>query len=115
MKSKAIEQLLSETTEIIKKHENRKFNSGELFNILDVSGISTDEVKMCRILAEIINPDGSHCMGNAFLEKFVDLVLNIEMDESELSQAKVYTEYPTNESRRIDRQRLRRIYERIYS
>ena len=102
MKSKTIEQLLLEATEIIKKHESRKVNSGELFNILDVSGISTDEVKMCRILAEIINPDGSHCMGNAFLEKFVDLVLNIEMDESELSQAKLYTEYPTNESRRID-------------
>lgn len=97
-----IAQMLLEATEIIKKHESRKVNSGELFNILDVSGISTDEVKMCRILAEIINPDGSHCMGSAFLEKFVDLVMNIEMDESELSQAKVYTEYPTNESRRID-------------
>lgn len=102
MKMKNIEQLLSDTTEIIEKHEDRKVNSGELFNILEVSGISTDEVKMCRILAEIINPDGSHSMGASFLKKFVAFVLNIEMDEQEISQAKVYTEYPTNESRRID-------------
>lgn len=102
MNVKTIEHMLLEATEIIKKHEDIKVNSGELFNLLEVSGINTDEVKMCRILAEIINPDGSHCMGDIFLKRFSDLVLGLEMDEKELSQAKVYTEYPTNENRRID-------------
>ena len=45
MNETKIIQMLLEATEIIKKHESRKVNSGELFNILDVSGISTDEVK----------------------------------------------------------------------
>lgn len=102
MNVKKIEQLLSDVIGIINTHDYKKVNNGELFNILNVVGISADEVKMCRILAEIINPDGSHCMGNTFLKKFAEFVLNVEMDENELSQAKVYTEYPTYESRRID-------------
>jgi len=102
MNEKKIEQMLLETTEILERHNAKKVNNGELFNVLEVTGISADEVKMCKILAEIINPDGSHCLGDIFLKKFAEFVLNLEMDESELSQAKVYTEYPTYASRRID-------------
>ena len=49
MNVKTIEHMLLEATEIIKKHEDIKVNSGELFNLLEVSGINTDEVKNGKI------------------------------------------------------------------
>ncbi|MBE7040971.1 MAG: hypothetical protein E7400_03285 [Ruminococcaceae bacterium] len=102
MNEAKIEKILSDATEIIRKHEESKFNNGEQFNVLEIAGISTDEVKICKILAEILNPNGTHCLGNLFLKTFAEFILHLELGENELSQAKVYTEYPTYESRRID-------------
>lgn len=99
---KTITTLLEEASKIIKEHEQNRIANGDDFNIFKITGIQSDEVKMCRMLAEIIDPMGSHNQGLFFLRPFVKNVLNIDMTEEELNTAKVYVEYHTGADRRID-------------
>jgi len=99
---KTITMLLDEASNIIKEHEQKRIANGDEFNIFKITGIQSDEVKMCRMLAEIIDPMGSHNQGLFFIRSFVKDVLNIDLTEHELNTAKVYVEYHTGADRRID-------------
>lgn len=94
--------LLEESTMVIDKEQKKHQENGEYFNIFEITGIKTDEVKMCRMLAEIINPGGTHFLGSVFLKSFVHKVLQIPMEDNELEKTSVYTEYHTDLDRRID-------------
>jgi len=96
------EKILDAVQKIANRHETRAPESGEMFNLLVISGLSRLEVNMCRILAELINPDGVHGQGRVFLKSFVRDVLNIAISDAELEKARVHTEYCTSENRRID-------------
>ena len=87
---KTITMLLDEASKIIKEHEQNRITNGDDFNIFKITGIQSDEVKMCRMLAEITDPMGSHNQGMFFIRSFVKDVLNIEMIEEELKTAKVH-------------------------
>ncbi len=102
MDNSFVEAMLGEIQSLINENIIEEQKSGSYFNLLEISGISTSEVKMCKILAEIINPTGTHCQGNVFLRSFIKDVLKIDMCDEELSDAMVYTEYITDEIRRID-------------
>ncbi len=99
---KTITMLLDEASKIIKEHEQNRITNGDDFNIFKITGIQSDEVKMCRMLAEIIDPMGSHNKGLFFLRSFAKDVLNIDITEGELNTTKVYVEYHTGADRRID-------------
>lgn len=61
------------------KEEKRK--RGEYFNIFNTLGLRSDEVRLhSPFLAELLNPNGNHGMGNAFLSKFLQLVLKEKPD-----------------------------------
>lgn len=46
-------------------------DDGSDFNIFEVLGIEHDEVKICRLLADLLNPNGRHGQGNRFLYFFL--------------------------------------------
>lgn len=94
--------LLNEASKIIKEHEQNRIANGDEFNIFKITGIQSDEVKMCRMLAEIIDPMGTHNEGQFFIRSFVKKVLYLDIAEEELKTAKVYVEYHTGTDRRID-------------
>ncbi len=101
MKERA-EFLLSEAKQVLSEYVKKEFADGEAFNLIEIMGISSDEVKICRLLSEIIDPVGKHGKGTLFLNLFIKQVLAIDIDENELKTAKVYTEYHTCGDRRID-------------
>lgn len=93
--------LLNEAMSTITAHNSQSQPNGSSLNLIELLRLSCDETKMCKILAEILNPQGSHFQGDKFLNSFFS-ILNITPLHGELSAAKVITEYPTGESRRID-------------
>ncbi len=97
-----LDLLLSKITMIHRKYDLMAKQSGGHFNIFDITNTSHDEVVICRVLYELLNPKGSHHQGNKYLRIFVKNVLDIEMSEKELLSAKVFREYETREGRRID-------------
>lgn len=94
--------LIEEATRVIKEYKQIKDENCDEFNIFRITGIHSDEVKMCKMLAEIIDPHGSHKRGAFFLESFMNEVLGLNADDAELNTAEVKLEYHTFEDRRID-------------
>lgn len=97
-----IETLLLEVSKVLKKHKQNRIKNGDDFNIFKITGIQSDEVKMCRMLAEIIDPMGTHNEGQFFIRSFIKKVLYLDIAEDELASARVYVEYHTGADRRID-------------
>ncbi|KZL88477.1 PD-(D/E)XK nuclease family protein [Clostridium magnum] len=98
----SIELLLQEISAISKKYELLNQKTGGYFNIFNIANITTDEVKICRVLYELLSPKGSHYQGSTYLNSFIKFVLNIDISEKELSSARVFREYVIDEKRRID-------------
>ena len=64
-------QLLLQSVQDIKdKYDAIYKNNGTYFNIFDITNISTDEVRICRIIKELIDPNGSHYQGDIYLKLF---------------------------------------------
>lgn len=66
-----LEQLLDEVFAICKHHRDVTVASGGLFNIFSVLGIESAEWAHSRFLAELLNPQGAHGLGDAFLKLFL--------------------------------------------
>ncbi|MBQ9575876.1 MAG: PD-(D/E)XK nuclease family protein [Muribaculaceae bacterium] len=100
-----IETLIKQISKIvveerIQQEEKRK--RGENFNIFSVLGLSTSEVRLhSAFLAELLNPNGNHGLGNQFLEAFLQtLVNNKRIDprfEIDTKSCKVSVEHPIGE------------------
>ena len=97
----AIEELLKkvyDTTQSIPVYHSK--TSYNLFETLEISG---KEVLMCRFLADLLNPEGSHGCGILFLKTFLEGVLQEKrMPDSLLSHTIVTKEYVIDKDRRID-------------
>lgn len=87
-----INVLLDNVIKILEEHKQNRIKNGDDFNIFIITGIQSDEVKMCRMLAEIIDPKGTHNMGLFFIRSFVKKVLYLDIAEDELTSARVYVE-----------------------
>ena len=74
----------------------RGFND---FNYIELLKGYSDEVTHSRIIAEFLNPFGSHYQKTLFLKLFFDTV---GLQEDSLEKWEVYTEYSTKQNRRID-------------
>ncbi|MGL4484258.1 MAG: PD-(D/E)XK nuclease family protein [Anaerovoracaceae bacterium] len=108
-----VEELLREITAISEKYDAIYKKTGGYFNIFNIANIEYDEVKICRVIAELIDPKGSHCQGSKYLRIFTETVLGLtsqygnNFSDEEFNEANVYREYPidgekSDGKRRID-------------
>lgn len=68
-----IKSLLSNVGIISEKYDEIAKITGEKFNVFSVMGMESDEVKThSRIIAELLNPRGSHSQGSIFLKLFFE-------------------------------------------
>lgn len=91
-----MEKLIEEIKGIISadtlRKENAK-NSGEEFNLISVMNLETDETRThSRILADLLNPRGSHGQGPIFLNSFIDLSPSLQDLNIDTCNCQVYTE-----------------------
>ena len=91
--TKNIEQLLSQVKSISRSYERLNEANGGNFNIFSVLRIESDEVTThSRFIAELLNPNGVHGFGDAFLRMFIDW-LNIQgLEKMDTLSCKVYPE-----------------------
>lgn len=91
-----MEKFLQEVNDIIRENERRRdssYKSGESFNLISVMQMEWDETKThSRILADLLNPQGSHGQGFIFLEKFLCLSKALQDLNLDLSKAQVIVE-----------------------
>lgn len=79
MMENKIQKLLNDVNVIlqqekIKKEESRK--RGEQFNIFEILGLQSSEVRLhSAFLAELLNPNGSHGLGDKFIKAFVEIII----------------------------------------
>ena len=97
-----IDILLAQISEISKKYNVVAQKTGRLFNIFAIAGIDSDEVIICRVLYELLNPQGSHFQGFTYFKIFAENVLHLDCNDSDYQAVKVYKEYLTENNRRID-------------
>ena len=76
-----------------KKDKELKKENGDLFNLFQVLSLNTNELIHSRMIAELLNPKGTHGKGSLFLNKFLSLFdLGIRLDPESTS---VVTEFDT--------------------
>ena len=98
-----IETLLRQISKIVereKTQQEEKRKRGENFNIFDVLGLSTSEVRLhSAFLGELLNPDGDHGLGDKFLKAFVEIIIKqVEPGfEIDTTTCNVRVEYPIGE------------------
>lgn len=89
-------ELLNQTRLIIEKvkvSRNESRLRGEQFNIFHVCGVNHYEVTHSAILAEFLNPQGSHGQGDTYLKAFLSVIgANNFLSEFDTSTASVATE-----------------------
>ena len=104
MEAKHPERLLVEINAISKKYDFMYRKTGEYFNVFDVVGIKSDEVRICRLIKELIDPKGCHCQRTIYLRLFMKYVLHITeiFSEKDYQNAHISREYVINANRRID-------------
>lgn len=107
--SRVTSNLLVQIYQDIEEHEQKKRFLGQSYNIFSVLEVASKEVVMCRMLADLLSPDGAHGQGIRFLKSFVEQVLGIEgLDDDFYHSAEVEKEYCIPQScsgrdnRRID-------------
>lgn len=72
------------------------------YNIYRLLNVTNKEVQMCRILADLLDPDGTHGDGAKYLIDFFAEVLHKDVSNAALQSAQVYREYLVANDRRID-------------
>lgn len=95
--------LLSQVNQIAKKYDEIYKSTGGYFNIFSIAHIDTDEVVICRVIKELLDPKGSHYQGAAYLQLFMEYVLKQpDFATDELQNAVVEREKLIAGNRRID-------------
>jgi hypothetical protein len=107
-----VSQLLTKVAETINSFEAEWQKTGEKYNLFKIADIADDEVIMCSVLADLLDPHGKHCQGNRYLDLFWKnisqkipggLALNIEKTRVTKNYwIKVTTEDGTYKNRFID-------------
>ncbi|WP_373483955.1 PD-(D/E)XK nuclease family protein [Acetobacterium sp.] len=95
-----IEEMLKNITAVSEKYDLINQKTGGWFNIFRIMDVSTNEVKICQLICDLLNPYGSHYQGTSYLKLFVEHVLKI--DNFNYNGVRVFREYLTSENRRID-------------
>jgi hypothetical protein len=73
-----IESLLKQISSLYqesKLDKKRRTEQGEFFNIFNVVGLRSEEVRLhSAFIAELLNPKGSHGVGDLFLKEFLSII-----------------------------------------
>lgn len=94
-------ELLAEVSKRFRKYPPHQPLSG--CNVFQILGIGWDEVKMCRFLANLLDPEGNHGGGILFLKSFFRAVLpECPISDTLLAHTCVATEFLLENGRRID-------------
>ncbi|MYH16336.1 MAG: hypothetical protein F4149_14310 [Gammaproteobacteria bacterium] len=96
------EALLAQAHVLTKKHEELAAATGQNFNLFKILGRETDEVRThSAIIAELLNPKGSHGQGPVFARLFAKR-FKIEIPEAEIDSLQVWAEKTVGDNSRID-------------
>ncbi|EAQ48430.1 PDDEXK-like family protein [Leeuwenhoekiella blandensis] len=84
--TKEVESLLAKTQDLVQRDREAKKDSGEDFNIFSITKIERYENNThSAMLAELLNPKGSHHQGEVFLKAFLKILLaKVGFDEIEV-------------------------------
>lgn len=97
-----IKTLLQKVQHLIALDKQRKEEArkrGEKYNIFSVLGLETSEVQThSAFLASLLNPDGNHGVGSAFLDAFVK-EMNLEDLQLDTTNSQVKVEHVTGDGR----------------
>lgn len=93
------EKFLLQTVAISNNYDTIRAATGCDYNIFSILGIESREVCICRVIADLLNPNGLHHQGFLYLKLFTKKVLNLNDD---WNHATVQAEYSTTNGRRID-------------
>ena len=94
------EALLAQARVLRDKHEALARASGQNFNLFAILDRETDEVHThSAILAELLNPNGSHGQGAAFARLFA---MRFDIDDADIEKAQVLREVTVAEGSRAD-------------
>lgn len=95
-----IDSLLHQIQIINTKNQEILDATGARFNMFKLCGVNHYENTHSSILAEFLNPKGSHGLNIKLLKAFVDLFASDDIKNSfAFDKAQVITEYPTNYGR----------------
>ena len=95
-----IQNLLNQVSIISKKNAEILEAVGGRFNIFRICGVNHYENTHSAIIAEFLNPNGTHGLKSQFLECFIDILENdFLVKDFSYENAKVYTEYSTPKGR----------------
>jgi hypothetical protein len=98
----AIKNLLNQVAVINKKNQEIFDATGSRFNMFQICGVNHYENTHSAILAEFLNPLGTHGLNSKLLECFIVTIKhNLNLANFDCEKARVYTEY-TSEEGRID-------------
>lgn len=79
-----IKEMLDKANEIVEKYDKKERESGQKFNLFSILDRETDEVKThSAIIADLLNPFGSHGQGNTFLYLFFDMLKQLKSKSSD--------------------------------
>ena len=94
------EALLAQVRVLLDKHEALANASGQSFNLFAILGRETDEVRThSAILAELLDPNGSHRQGAVFARLFAK---RVGLDEEGIEHARVQREVMIANNSRAD-------------
>ncbi|MGE4455993.1 MAG: PD-(D/E)XK nuclease family protein [Arcobacteraceae bacterium] len=66
--------LINESKKIIDEVESKEKETGENFNIFQTLNLATDEVRISSLIAEFLNPLGTHKQGYKYLDIFLEIL-----------------------------------------
>lgn len=97
MTTSDIQGLISDIDPIIQKDRQeieQSFKQGCFFNVFELLNVQRDEVRThSTFLAELLNPKGSHALGDIFLKLFIKCMPGLEQLNFPTKNADVETEY----------------------
>ncbi|MEG1899673.1 MAG: PD-(D/E)XK nuclease family protein [Bacteroidales bacterium] len=83
MENKDVEHFLELVHSICKRRDAILDEKGYGFNVFSIMKMTSDEVKLhSSIIAELLNPKGSHKMGDFFLKKFTSKFVKLSLNSS---------------------------------
>ena len=83
------EKLLEEVKDIQEKYEEKLRKNTSKFNIFEITRINHLETRMSFFLCELLNKNGTHCMGTIYLKQFFKDVLTLNTDDDELEKTDI--------------------------
>jgi hypothetical protein len=101
----AIRDLLNKAGSIVEKYDAIARETGRNFNVFYITDTWKDEVTVCRVLAELLDPKGKHGQGSVYLRLFLRECLGIKddsMPDYEIEKLSVTPERAIDNNRRID-------------